>query len=102
MAKMSIEPDKFFAKVTNAGSHENAVMAVQQGTCDVAFNWWNSENDSNLSRMVNKGMVKKEDFKIVFRSDRIPGSPFRLPDVSARRPARRDPQGFPRHEDEEP
>jgi phosphonate transport system substrate-binding protein len=76
MNKMGIEPEKFFAKVTNAGSHENAVMAVQQGTCDLAFNWWNSENDSNFSRMVNKGMVKKEDFKIVFRSDRIPGSPF--------------------------
>ncbi len=51
-------------------------MAVQQGTCDVAFNWWNSEDDSNLSRMANKGMVKKEDFKIVFRSDKIPGSPY--------------------------
>jgi phosphonate transport system substrate-binding protein len=76
MSKMGIDPDKFFARVTNAGSHENAVMAVQQGTCDVAFNWWNSENDSNFSRMVNKGMVKKEDFKIVFRSERIPGSPF--------------------------
>jgi phosphonate transport system substrate-binding protein len=76
MSKMGIEPDKFFAKVTNAGSHENAVMAVQQGTCDVAFNWWNTEDDSNLTRMVNKGMVKKEDFKIVFRSEKIPGSPY--------------------------
>jgi phosphonate transport system substrate-binding protein len=76
MNKAGMEPDKFFAKVTNAGSHENAVMAVQQGTCDLAFNWWNSEDDSNLSRMVNKGMVKKEDFKIVFRSERIPGSPY--------------------------
>jgi phosphonate transport system substrate-binding protein len=75
-SKMNIEPEKFFGKVVNAGSHENAVMAVQQGTCDVAFNWWNSEEDSNLSRMANKGMVKKEDFKIVFRSDKIPGSPY--------------------------
>jgi phosphonate transport system substrate-binding protein len=76
MSKMGIEPDKFFAKVTNAGSHENAVMAVQQGTCDVAFNWWNSEEDSNLTRMANKGMVKKDDFKIIFKSERIPGSPY--------------------------
>ena len=75
-SKMNIEPEKFFGKVVNAGSHENAVMAVQQGTCDVAFNWWNSEDDSNLTRMANKGMVKKEDFKIVFRSDKIPGSPY--------------------------
>ena len=76
MNKMGIDPEKFFAKVTNAGSHENAVMAVQQGTCDVAFNWWNSEDDSNLTRMANKGMVKKDDFKIVFRSEKIPGSPY--------------------------
>ncbi|MGL4635447.1 MAG: phosphonate ABC transporter substrate-binding protein [Beijerinckiaceae bacterium] len=76
MNKMGIEPDKFFAKVTSAGSHENAVMAVQQGTCDVAFNWWNSATDSNLSRMANKNMVKADDFKIVFRSDKIPGSPW--------------------------
>ena len=76
MARMGIEPDKFFAKVTNAGSHENAVMAVQQGTCDVAFNWWNSADDSNLTRMANKKMVKVEDYKIVFKSDQIPGSPY--------------------------
>jgi phosphonate transport system substrate-binding protein len=76
MSKAGITPDKFFSKVVNAGSHENAVMAVQQGTCDVAFNFWNSENDSNLTRMANKGMVKVADFKIVFRSEKIPGSPY--------------------------
>ncbi len=76
MNKLGIEPDKFFGKTVNAGSHENAVMAVQQGTCDVAFNWWNSEDDSNLTRMANKGMVKTADFKTVFKSDRIPGSPY--------------------------
>lgn len=76
MNKMGIDPAKFFAKVTNAGSHENAVMAVNQGTCDIGFNWWNSDEDSNLARMANKGMVKKDDFKIVFRSEKIPGSPY--------------------------
>jgi phosphonate transport system substrate-binding protein len=88
MNKMGIEPSTYFAKVTNAGSHENAVMAVQQGTCDLAFNWWNSEDDSNLSRMHNKGMIKKDDFKIVFRSEKIPGSPYAVltslpPDLKA-------------------
>jgi phosphonate transport system substrate-binding protein len=76
MNRAGIDPEKFFAKVVTAGSHENAVMALQQGTCDVAFNFWNSETDGNLQRMANKGMVKREDFKIVFRSDRIPGSPY--------------------------
>ncbi|MGL4439494.1 MAG: phosphonate ABC transporter substrate-binding protein [Bosea sp. (in: a-proteobacteria)] len=76
MDKMGIDPDKFFARVVYAGSHENAIMGVQQGTCDAAFNWWNSETDSNFSRMVNKGMVKADDFKIVFRSELIAGSPY--------------------------
>jgi phosphonate transport system substrate-binding protein len=76
MSKLNIEPEKFFGKIVSAGSHENAIMAVQQGTCDVAFNWWNSEDDSNLSRMANKNMVKAADFKTVFKSERIPGSPY--------------------------
>jgi phosphonate transport system substrate-binding protein len=76
MTKIGIEPEKFFGKVVNAGSHENAVLAVGQGTCDVAFNWWNSEDDSNLSRMATKNMAKKADFKMVFKSEQIPGSPY--------------------------
>jgi len=75
MSKQQIEPEKFFGKVVYAGSHENAVTALLQGTCDLAFNWWNSETDSNLSRMANKNMVKMSDFKTVFRSDLIMGSP---------------------------
>ena len=76
MSKMQIDPDKFFGRIVNAGSHENAVTALGQGTCDLAFNWWNSETDSNLARMANKGIVKAADFKIVFRSDLIAGSPW--------------------------
>lgn len=76
MNKAGIDPAKFFAKVVNAGSHENAVMAVNQGTCDLAFNWWNSDDDSNIARMARKGMVKLDDFKMIFKSDLIPGSPY--------------------------
>jgi phosphonate transport system substrate-binding protein len=76
MDKMGINPEQFFGRVVYAGSHENAVTAVQQGTCDAAFNWWNSETDSNLTRMARRNMVRAEDFKIVFRSDLIPGSPY--------------------------
>lgn len=28
--------------------------------------------------MANKNMVKKDDFKIVFKSDKIPGSPYAM------------------------
>jgi phosphonate transport system substrate-binding protein len=74
--KMGITPETFFSKVVYSGSHENAVIALQQKTCDGAFNWWNSPEASNLLRMAKKGMVRAEDFRIVFKSDLIPGSPI--------------------------
>jgi phosphonate transport system substrate-binding protein len=75
MDKMGLDPETYFGKVVNAGSHENVITAIASGTCDVGFNWWNSEEDTNLMRMVRKNMAKAEDFKIVFKSDMIPGSP---------------------------
>jgi len=78
MNKMGMNPEEFFSKVVYAGSHENAVIAVQQGTCDAAFNWWNDENESNLLRMVRKNMVKAEDFRMVFKSDLIVNSPMAM------------------------
>ena len=36
--KMNIKPEEFFANVVYAGSHENAIIALQQGQVDAAFN----------------------------------------------------------------
>lgn len=74
--KLKLNPETYFARVTYTGSHENAVIALQQKTVDVAANWWNAENDSNLTRMVAKGLAKKEDFRIIYKSDLIPNSPY--------------------------
>ena len=38
MNQMGIDPEKFFAQVVFTGSHENAVLALAQGTVDVAAN----------------------------------------------------------------
>jgi len=81
--KLGISPDTFFGKIQVTGSHENAVLALAQGTVDVAANWWNADDDSNLTRMLNKGMLKnpdgspmkKEDFRIVLKSELIINSP---------------------------
>ena len=78
-----IDPEAFFGKVVFAGSHENAVLALAQGTVDVCANFWNSEDDSNLTRMLKKGMLKnadgspmkKDDFRIVLKSEMIINSP---------------------------
>jgi phosphonate transport system substrate-binding protein len=84
MEQMGVDPDKFFSQVVFTGSHENAVLALVQGTVDVAANWWNADDDSNLTRMLNKNMVKssdgtllkKEDFRIIVKSDLIINSPY--------------------------
>ena len=81
--KLGISPDSFFAKTQVTGSHENAVLALAQGTVDVAANWWNADDDSNLTRMLTKGMLKnpdgspmkKEDFRIVLKSELIINAP---------------------------
>jgi phosphonate transport system substrate-binding protein len=82
--KVGVDPDKFFSKTVFAGSHENAVLALAQGTVDVAANWWNAPDDSNLTRMLNKGMLKnpdgspmtKDDFRIILKSDIIINAPY--------------------------
>ena len=76
--KMGIDPEAYFGEIVYAGSHENAITALSQGSCDAAFNWWNTEVESNLLRMVEKGMAKAEDYRIVFKSDMIPSSPTTL------------------------
>jgi phosphonate transport system substrate-binding protein len=81
--KMKIEPEKFFDKVVFTGSHENAVLALSQGTVDVAANAWTSDDDSYLYRMLTKGMLKKadgtpmkyEDFRIIHKSQPIINGP---------------------------
>lgn len=84
MNQMGIDPETFFSQVVFTGSHENAVLALTQGTVDVAANWWNNDTDSNLTRMLNKGMVKRgdgsamtrDDFRIVLKSDLIVNAPY--------------------------
>ncbi|PZU91316.1 MAG: phosphonate ABC transporter substrate-binding protein [Chelatococcus sp.] len=73
---MKIDPESFFGKVVYTGSHENAVIALGQGTVDVAANWWNDEQESNLLRMARKNMVKAEDFRIIYKSEQIVNSPM--------------------------
>ena len=86
--KLGIKPDTFFNKVVVTGSHENALIALASGEVDVAANWWNNDDDSNLTRMLNKSMLKnsaghpmtKADFRIVLKSDLIINSPLAMLD----------------------
>ena len=81
--KMGIDPDSYFSNLLITGSHENAVIALAGGQVQAAANWWNAPGDSNLTRMLNKGMLKtadgtpmkEDDFRIVLKSDLIINSP---------------------------
>jgi phosphonate transport system substrate-binding protein len=83
--KMGIsDADTYFSKVVFAGSHENALLALAQGTVDVAANQWTNDNDSTLQQMLTKGMLKnadgsamkKEDFRIIHKSAPIINGPY--------------------------
>ncbi|MGU3362507.1 phosphonate ABC transporter substrate-binding protein [Methylobacterium sp. M6A4_1b] len=78
--------DTVFGKTVYAGSHENAVLALVQGTVDAAANLYNSDTDTMVTRMATKGMLKKpdgtamgqNDFRVVFKSDFLPEGPFAM------------------------
>jgi phosphonate transport system substrate-binding protein len=80
--KMGIsDVDAYFSKVVFTGSHENALLALSQGTVDVAANQWTSDDDSTLMQMLHKGMLKnadgsamkRDDFRIIHKSAPIIG-----------------------------
>ena len=83
--KMGIsDAETYFGKVVFTGSHENAMLALSQGTVDVAANQWTSDDDSTLAQMIHKGMLKnadgssmkKEDFRIIHKSAQIINGPY--------------------------
>lgn len=83
--KMGIsDADSYFGKVVFTGSHENAMLALSQGTVDMVANQWTNDNDSTLQQMITKGMLKnadgsvmkKDDFRIIHKSAPIINGPY--------------------------
>ena len=76
--------DGFFGKVFFAGGHQNALLALAQGTADVAANEYFSPTDNMPTRLAEKGLLKDangkalnpNDFRVVFKSDLLPEGPF--------------------------
>src|SRR5256886_8994295 len=78
------DADSYFGKVVFTGSHENAMLALSQGTVEVAANQWTNDDDSTLAQMLHKGMLKnadgsamkKDDFRIIHKSAPIINGPY--------------------------
>ncbi len=64
-------PEDFFSEVRFSGSHGTSVLQVAQGELDIA-----ATNDLDFGRMVEKGAVRRDDVRIIYESDPIPGAPW--------------------------
>ncbi len=80
-----VNPETYFGRTGFAGGHEQAVVAVLQKQYDACCTWTSGqgEQDSgftrgNLRAMVDKGMLKMSDLRIVWRSDPIPTGPITI------------------------
>ena len=84
MFKKGSRLEDYFGRVIFAGSHENAVLALVQGSVDTAVNQWTSDQDSTLQQMLTRNILKKtdgsafkrEDFRIVYKSAKILNGPY--------------------------
>ncbi len=59
-----------------SGGHVQSVLGVLKGTYDAAFTW-TSKNDGfgNIRQMMNQGLLKREDIRVIWTSDPLPSPP---------------------------
>lgn len=63
--------ESFFKKVVYSGGHDLSTMAVFEGKADAAF-----VATHRFDNVIDRGMVKKEDFNYLWWSATIPQDPF--------------------------
>jgi phosphonate transport system substrate-binding protein len=63
--------EKYFSKVIYTGGHDLSTMAVYEGKVDAAF-----VATHRFDNVIERGMVKKEDFNYLWFSPVIPQDPF--------------------------
>ncbi len=69
--ELKVDPKKYFKEVKFSGSHMASILAVKNGSIEVA-----ATNNIDLDRMAEKGQVSWEDFNVLWKSELIPGSPM--------------------------
>lgn len=76
LRRQGMDPATFFSRTGFAGSHEQGVMAVLNGTFDAAVVSYSNEERNTFQRMAEKGMIQPGAVRVVWRSPLIPNSPF--------------------------
>jgi phosphonate transport system substrate-binding protein len=82
-AGIGVESGQYFSRTGFAGGHEQGVIAVLQKQYDGAVTWASGQGEvaegysrGNLRAMVDKGMLKMADLRILWTSDPIPNGPL--------------------------
>ncbi len=78
LGEAGIDADKHFGSATFSGSHENSVMGLVNGTFDGAATWWRNDERSNMTRMEGKGMIEPGQWRIIWKSPKLPSSPWTM------------------------
>jgi len=78
-----IDINSYFSRAAFAGGHEQAVVALLQRQYDAAVTWASGQGEEsqgftrgNLRSMVDKGMLKMSDLRIIWKSRPIPNGPM--------------------------
>src|SRR4029079_17785244 len=75
LRKAGIEPDKHFGKVVFSGGHEQSIIGVLDKSYDGAVTWTddvNKHSRGGLHMMLERKLLKKEDIRIIWKSELIP------------------------------
>src|SRR5687767_4339691 len=70
------KPVDEYYKSPLSGGHVQSVLGVLKGTYDAAFTW-TSKGDGfgNIRQMMNQGLLKREDIRIIWTSEPLPSPP---------------------------
>ncbi|MBW3695058.1 phosphate/phosphite/phosphonate ABC transporter substrate-binding protein [Vibrio sp. T187] len=71
LKKQGIEPRQFFKNVVYTGAHDANILAVKHGRVDAA-----TVADRILNSAIEKGIIGKDDYKVLWSSQAIPESPM--------------------------
>lgn len=63
--------EEFFAKVVYAGGHDAAQLKVKNGAIDAC-----GSNDTTYGALLEKGLVKEGDLRVLLASEPLPGAPL--------------------------
>ncbi len=65
------EVETYFSNLSFSGGHDKSILAVAKKTADGA-----GVCDTCIKKVIDAGLVKESDFRIIAKSDPIPTSPF--------------------------